>query len=149
MDLDDIPLLRHLSLFVDVLKAAMMLAGLFLFPLMVLVKAYDFLRARPGPARWYFGLQTLAWACAADAYCLPMLAMLGNMFAHPAIGDGQAWLHLLSLFSDAAGFDLVFGEILLQAGLSATAFILSWCIGKEASNGRFVPHPYLRSKNDA
>jgi len=149
MDFKHIPLLRHFSFFASVLKATTMLAGLFLFPLMVLWRACALLQARPGPERWYFALQTLAWGCAADAYCLPMLAMLANLCGYPAIVDGRGWLYLFSLLSDTTGVDLLMGEIVLQAGLSAVAFILSWCIGTESANDHFFPRSYLRKKYDA
>lgn len=143
MDLDDIPVLRHLGLFVNVFKAVAMLVCLFLFPLMALVKMLDMLQARSPAARWYFALQTTGWACAALGYSLLMLAALGNCFGYPAISEGRCWPFLLALFNDASGTDLVLGEILLQSALSVVAFCLSWLVGEQLDNGVFIPRPWL------
>lgn len=146
MDCEDIPLFRHLPLLLGVLKGALLLAGLLLFPLMVLVRACGFLLAERGAARWFYGWQTIAWACAADAYCLPVLAMILNLSGYPAIAEGRGWPCLLGLISDRQGADLMVGEILLQAGLSCMTFVLSWCAGSELDDGQFVPRPYLLRK---
>lgn len=148
MNLDDIPLLRHLSLLGWVVKAGLLLAGLFLFPLLVLVKAGDAMQARSSLARAYFVLQMMGWLCAADAYCLPLLALFGNLLGDPAFGNGEMWVHLMSLFSKRRGIDLVLAEIVLQAGLSLLFFVLAWCLGTDDEHGLFIPRAFLRSAND-
>lgn len=126
MDLDDIPLPRHLALLASLLKAALLLLGLFLFPLMVLVRLCDLVLAPSRRARLHCGLQVLAWACAADAYCLLVIGMLANLCGYPGIADGRSWPHLLALLCSERGSGLVVGEVLLQAGLSLVLFALSW-----------------------
>jgi hypothetical protein len=129
VDRDDTGLLRHLGLLLRLVKACALLAGLFLFPLIVIDKICAVFQARGTLARGHALVLALAWASAADVYCLMVLSMLANLSAVVAPSGALPWLYVSALFDDASGIDMVINETALMTACAVALSILACCLG--------------------
>lgn len=147
MDIDDIPILRHLRLAVGLLKAAALLFG-WIIPLLLCL---DYIgrykeRSYSQEAKWYYGLRAIMWGSYAWALSLISVSLITGIFNLPSPADGH-WIYVTWLYSKVTGanpyMDYIFNDLMFSLGFGIAMYAWSWYFGRENSSGDFITHePY-------
>jgi hypothetical protein len=145
MDLDDIPLLRHLKWLWTAAQFLMILAGLFIFPLLIIQNYQHSKEAEYVNERRFYQCRMWAFAFLFNPYLMIMLSVFHNMLGHPGINPCEGeWLFISWIFSSDHGQPLFYDELGLMLGLAAAGLAASWYIGESTDSGTFIPRYYRR-----
>lgn len=138
MELDDIPVLRHLPLAAGIGKVLLIVAGLFIFPYLALGSAIKAEKAEFDNERMFYMIRTATWMA-----CALLLVMILQCWGHNFIGgpdpmEGR-WIFITWIFSSATGAERFWNEFQLYVFVIVAGFVSSWLIGGELDNGTFIP----------
>ena len=142
MDIDDIPILRHLRLFEGLIKVGAILFCVILFPALSLAAIEGYHNRSYSPeARRYFVLKAIMWAAVSWIYITFMQCIMTNLVGGPDPMDGH-WFFFSWPYSQVVGAPRnhwFYNEALLMAVISGITWAWAAWIGEENSSGAFIP----------
>lgn len=143
MDIDDIPILRHLKLAGGILQVVAILSGYLIFPGLALY-AHDGYhnRSYSVEAKWHFGLKAAKWWTVMWMFTTFMQCLWTNLIGGPDPMEGHwfffSWPY--SWITHAQGSDWFWNEMKLCSTIIGITWISHAILGKENSSGDFITH---------
>ena len=145
MDIEDIPVLRHIPMAVGAVKILLILFG-FTFTLALSLQCIEGYhhRSYSKEARWYFVLKAVMWGVLTwPAFLVTACLVTGICADHPMPADGN-WLYITWFYSKLTGadpyLDYMYNDFIFCFGIAAITYIAALCLGKENSSGAFITH---------
>jgi hypothetical protein len=143
MDLDDIPVVRHLQLAGGALKAAIIIFG-WVVPLLICFEYIDRYekRAYSGEAKWYYTLKAIMWGSYAWAFSLIGIGILTGALNLPGPASGN-WIFITWPYCKLAGIapsDYMLYDCVVAICFGIVMCAWSWYFGKENGSGDFITH---------
>ncbi|MBA5606790.1 hypothetical protein H3H36_15645 [Duganella sp. FT3S] len=143
MDLEDIPVLRHIPLAGGLLKAALLLFG-WIIPLFLV---FDYIerykkRTYSQEAKWYYALRAIMWGAYAWAFSIISFGLLAGALNLPGPVSGN-WVFITWIYCKLAGVNpdnYITYDCMFAFGFGIAMYAWSWYFGKENGSGDFITH---------
>lgn len=137
MQLEDIPFLRAFPVLFGLAKVVLLLAALFIVPLVTFVAIYQYIKATTVLEKWYFAIKSIGWFFGSWVLWMVAITFIFKIFDGPDISGGENFPYYSALF----GF-----ENRAQPPMDALIGILIWMVsigicsllGSETNDG-FCP----------
>ena len=145
MDLDDIPVLRHLGWLGTATKFGIVLSGFLVFPAVIIHNYTRYKEAEYVNERRFFQFRMWGLIFLFNPFLMIMLSVFHNWFGHPSINPCEGeWLFISWFFTSDHGQSLFYGELGLMVGLAVVCFCIASWIGELLHSGEFIPRHYRR-----